>query len=52
MFRICHAGVMDIYIYMWGDTAGTSVRGAGAHKTHRLASHPFEECEASRCYMT
>ena len=51
MFRICHAGVMDIYI-CGGDTAGTSVRGAGAYKPHRLASHPFEECEASRCYMT
>ena len=50
MFRICHAGVMDIY--MWGDTAGTSVRGAGAYKPHRLASHPVEECEASRCYTT
>lgn len=50
MFRICHAGVMGIY--MWGDTAGLSVRGAGAYKPHRLASHPFGECEASRCYMT
>ena len=51
MFRICHAGVMNIY--MWGgDTAGTSVRGAGVYKPHRLASHPFGECEASRCYMT
>ena len=50
MFRICHACVMDIY--MWGDTAGMSAWGTGAYKPHRLASHPFEECEASRCYMT
>ncbi len=50
MFRICHACVMSIC--MLGDTAGLSVRGAGAYKPHRLASHPFGECEASRCYMT
>ena len=49
MFRICHARVMN-NVCVWGDTAGTSVRGAGAYKPHRLASHPFGECEASRCY--